>query len=137
MFHLVVLGLLSVSFQGAEAELTKLETQWNNAHLKGDADTLDKLFADELVVTVQGMPLMYKAQSLRITRSGIVKFKKYETTDVKIQVFGDAAVVTGLLARTRIRGEQQSEDKWRFTKTYVKRNGTWQVVAWHGSDAPK
>ncbi len=117
--------------------LTKLETKWNDAQLRGDADALGQLWADELVVTVQEMPVMNKAQSLKIVASGRVKFKQYETSEVKFDIFGDAAVVTGRLKRVRERQGKDVEDDWRFTKVYARREGKWQVVAWHGSQAAK
>jgi ketosteroid isomerase-like protein len=128
-------GIQQPSTLDPRAELVKLEDQWNRAHLRGDANSLNQLWADELVVTVQQMPLMDKGQALQIVRSGRVKFKRYDTTDVKISVFGDAAIATGELHRRREKQGQDIEDNWRFTKVYVRRGGKWQVVAWHGSQA--
>ncbi len=98
---------------------------------------LKQLWADELVVTVPEMPVMDKAMSARIVQSGRVKYKRYETSEVKINIFGDAAVVTGRLMRVREKQGKDIEDNWRFTKVYVQRDGKWQVVAWHGSQAAK
>ncbi len=120
-----------------QSELLKLETQWNEAHLRGDAAALERLWADELIVTVQEMPVMDKIQALAIVRSGRVKFKRYTTSELKVNVFGDSAVVTGHLNRVRERQGQEFEDNWRFTKVLVRRGGKWQVVAWHGSQAAK
>jgi ketosteroid isomerase-like protein len=80
---------------------------------------------------------MDKTQALKIVGSGRVKFKRYETSDVKINVFGDAAVVTGRLKRVREKQGNDVEDDWRFTKVYLRRDGKWQVVAWHGSQSAK
>jgi len=114
-----------------------LERQWNEAHLRGDAESLGRLWAEELVVTVQEMPVMNRAQALKIVASGRVRFKRYETSDLKVNVFGDAAVVTGRLKRVREKQGKDVEDDWRFTKVYLRRDGTWRVVAWHGSQATK
>ena len=37
-------------------ELHRLEAVWNDAHVKGDADALDKLWANDLLVTIAAMP---------------------------------------------------------------------------------
>ena len=114
-------------------ELTRLETVWNEAHLRGDAAALDRLWADDLFVTVPDMPVMNKQGSLAIWRTGRMKFDIYKTSDIRIRVYGDAALVTGQLERIRDSSSQKFEDDWRFTKVYVRRAGRWQVVAWHGS----
>jgi ketosteroid isomerase-like protein len=114
-------------------ELTRLETVWNEAHLRGDAQALDRLWAEDLFVTVPNMPVMNKEESMAIWRSGRMKFDVYKTSDLRIRVYGDAAVVTGQLERIRNSNNQAFEDDWRFTKVYVRRGSKWLVVTWHGS----
>lgn len=114
-------------------ELTRLERVWNDAYVRGDADALDNLCSDDLIVTMTDMQVLNKAVSIRIVRSGKVKFQRYQTSDIRIRVYGDAAVVTGRLERTRNAQGHQANDNWRFTKFYVRRDGKWQVVAWHAS----
>lgn len=114
-------------------ELTRLEKVWNDAHLQGDAAVLDKLWADDLFVTVPDMPVMNKEESLAVWKSGKMKFDIYKTSDIRIKVYGNSAVVTGQLVRIRDSNSKVFEDDWRFTKVYVRRSGRWQVVTWHGS----
>ena len=117
--------------------LSQLEGVWNEAHMKGDAKALDELWADDLVVTVPGMAPMTKTQSLAIWKSGKFKFERYQTSDVRIKVYGDAAVVTGHMQRARTMGDRKAEDDWLFTKFYVRAKGSWQVVAFHASVVPQ
>lgn len=114
-------------------ELTRLETVWNEAHLKGDAGALDKLWADDLFVTMPDMPPMNKEEALALWKAGKMKFDIYRTSDIRIKVYGTTAVVTGQLVRIRDATSTKFEDDWRFTKVYVRRRGRWQVVTWHGS----
>jgi hypothetical protein len=115
------------------SELLQLEKTWNDAHVRGDADVLDRLWGENLIVTVPGMQVMRKAQALAITRSGRVKFQRYETSDLEVAVFKDAVVVTGRVLRTRHVSDRDIEDDWRFTKVYVRQDNDWKVVAWHSS----
>jgi ketosteroid isomerase-like protein len=115
------------------AELERLESVWNDAHVRGDAEALDRLWADELTVTVPGMPMMTKADSIGVWRTGRLRFQRYETSDVRFQLFGDSAVVTGRVQRARNMNGRSVEEDWRFTKTYVRTQGAWRVVAWHAS----
>src|SRR2546430_8808765 len=49
------------------------------------------------------------------SRSGRMKFLHYATSDVHVRVYGNAAVVTGRLQRTRTLNGNEISDDWRFT----------------------
>lgn len=143
MHSILIAALLAVP-QGPPAiskdasaleELHRLETVWNEAHVKGDADALDKLWANDLIVTVASMPVMNKANSLAMVRSGKMPFLEYETSDIRVILLGTAALVTGRVQRVRSMGGKEVADDWRFTKVYVMSQGRWQVIAWHASPA--
>ena len=114
-------------------ELKRLEKVWNDAYVRADADALEQLCADDLVVTMTDMVVLNKESSIAILRSGKVKFQRYETSDLGIHVYDHAAVVTGRLQRTRSVQGREVNDEWRFTKVYIRRGGKWLVVAWHAS----
>lgn len=116
-------------------ELERLETVWNEAHEHGDADVLEKLWADDMEVAVPKMPILTKADALKFARSGRMKFLSYRTSDIRIRLYDNAAVVTGRLQRTRSMNGQEISDDWRFTKTYVREVGQWRVVSFHASEA--
>src|SRR2546430_15734142 len=63
------------------------------------------------------------------------KFLHYATSDVHVRVYGNAAVVTGRLQRTRTLNGNEISDDWRFTKTYVRETGKWAVVPFNPSKA--
>jgi len=136
---LIILALLQGPAVSKDAfdlkELQRLEAVWNDAHLKGDADALDQLWANDLVVTVAAMPIMNKADALAMVRSNRMPFSKYETSELNVRRFGDSAVVTGRLVRERSMNGKTMTDNWRFTKTYAMIAGRWRVVAWHASPA--
>ena len=117
----------------AVAALTQLETTWNQAHLQLDPAPLSAIFADDISVVVPGMPPMSKDQALAFLRSGRMKFDRYETSDIRVRPYGDAAVVTGRLQRSRTVNGQKVDDDWRFTKMYIRQGGAWKVVAFHAS----
>jgi len=74
-------------------ELMHLEDVWNQAHVAGDAEALDHLWADDLEVAVPHMAVMTRAEALGFALSGRMRFLSYETSDLHIRVYGDAAVV--------------------------------------------
>lgn len=139
MISLVAILALALPLQNHDTpdvkELLRLETVWNDAHQNGDADALNKLWADDLEVTVPKMPVMSKADVLGFAKSGRMKFERYQTSDVKVRVYGDAAVVSGRLQRTRTLNGKTLDDNWNFLKVYVRHGGRWQVVAFQASEA--
>lgn len=124
----------SAALQSADSlALIDLERVWNEAHLRGDVDALDRLWADELIVTVPAMRPMTKSEVIAFARSGRMVFQRYETTDLAVRVDGDAAVVTGRLIRSRALAGETVVDDWLFTKFYLRRAGHWRVAALHAS----
>jgi hypothetical protein len=116
-------------------ELQRLENVWNDAHEHGNADALVALWADDMEIAVPRMPVMSKEDAVKFARSGRMKFLRYQTSEIHIRVYSDAAVVTGRLQRTRSMNGQEISDDWRFTKTYIRQAGQWHVVAFHASEA--
>ena len=56
-----------------------------------------------------------------------------QPTDLWVRVYGDAAVLTGLVT-----GADTSAPRTRITKTFVRQQGKWLLAALHGSDiAPR
>ena len=137
---LIVLVLASpqaaVSRQAFDlTDLYRLEAVWNDAHVKGDADTLDTLWANDLILTIASMPAMTKADALAMVRSNRMPFTKYDTSELNVKRFADTALVTGRLHRERTMNSKNVVDEWRFSKFYVLSNGQWRVVHWHASPA--
>ena len=128
----IVLGQAADADQAA---LTRLEAEWNTAHVQGDADALGRIFADDLVVLVPGMRALTRTDSLAMFTGGRMKFDRYESSEPQFRVYGDTAIVTGRIRRTRTMAGKTMDDDWRFTKVYVRRGRTWQVVSFHASNA--
>jgi hypothetical protein len=80
------------------------------------------------------MAVMSKAEALSFSRSGRMKFLHYVTSDIRIRVYGETAVVNGRLQRTRSMNGKEISDDWRFTKAHVKQAQQWRVVSFHASE---
>ena len=117
-------------------ELERLEHEWNAAHIRGDSETLNRLWADDLEVAVPKMPVMKKAELIKFVDSGRMKFEHYETSDLNFRIYRESAVVTGKLQRKREINGRTVEDDWRFTKVYQRTVDGWRVVSFHASEAP-
>jgi Domain of unknown function (DUF4440) len=64
-----------------------------------------------------------------------MKFLGYQTSDIRVRVYDNSAVVTGRLLRTRSMNGHEIADDWRFTKMYIRHGQKWRVVAFHASEA--
>lgn len=115
----------------------ELENRWNEAHLRGDPESLADLWADDLSIIVPKMGPMDKGSSLRFWRTVPVRFTQYVSSDLSANELGNTAVVTGKLLRARDFGGRVATDTWLFTKVYARRDGKWRVVAFHASEAPQ
>jgi ketosteroid isomerase-like protein len=140
-FVVPLLSLLFVVVHAAsqpdtDHEFIRLERIWNQAHLQNDAATLDALWADDLTVMVPSMAAMNKVDALSFVKSGSMKFSRYETSGLKVRNFGDTAIVSGNLFRSRTLGGTVREDRWQFMKVYARRGGKWLVVAFTATEAP-
>jgi len=142
-FPMLILAALAATLSGhAQSthdadvrELQRLETVWNEAHERGDADALEALWADDIEVAVPKMPVMTRTDVAKFAHSGRMKFLSYRSSDIRVRVYDNAAVVTGRLQRTRSMNGQEVSDDWRFTKTYIRQAQKWRVVCFHASEA--
>lgn len=130
-------GIAQSSIERDTQELQRLETVWNEAHVNGDAASLEKLWADDLEVAVPHMPVLTRADVTKFARSGRMKFKVYRSSDLHIRVYDSAAVVSGRLQRIRTLGDKEVSDDWQFTKVYVRKDPQWRVVSFHASERPQ
>jgi ketosteroid isomerase-like protein len=135
----MLIGLLATfpalgqSQGAAEQELVKLENAWNSAYIKGDGAFLKQLYADEYDFTDSEGALYDKTTEISELVSGKTKITSANITDVKVHIYGDTAVVTGLNTLKGSYGGEDMSGPYRFTDVFVKRGGRWQVVASHSS----
>jgi ketosteroid isomerase-like protein len=119
-----------------EQELIKLENDWANAWVKHDVEFFERIEADDYTwISPQG-EVWTKSRDVAFVRYlDSVKdiTMSYVTTEVKVRVYGDAAVVTGLdtIKETNKGKEVNRQERW--TNTWIKRMGQWQCVAGHTS----
>jgi uncharacterized protein (TIGR02246 family) len=115
------------------AEIRALEAADNQAIFHGDAAAVEKMTSeDHTFITPRGM-LLTRAQMLEGVANGAFGNEYREVNDLRIRVYGDAAVVTGRTRLTRQEGGKDYSDAYRFTRVYVRQHGAWRAVAWQAS----
>ena len=126
------------------AELTKLLQDFLAGASKNDIAMHDRFWADELVYTSALGRRKGKADIMRELREETKTTPKpdegtavYTAEDVRIQQYGDTAVVAFRLVATTDKAGTKTVANYFNTGTFLKRNGKWQVVAWQATALPK
>jgi len=108
-------------------ELINLNQELIDALARGDTIVADRIYANEFVrITTKG-EVLTKAQvlsSLKAPKGG-VKIT-YESKDIQVFDYGNAAVLVYLSIRHTDDKGQKSEFLYRVTDTFVRRDGRWQ-----------
>jgi ketosteroid isomerase-like protein len=138
----IALWCLAAQAQNAKSssvadEIKKLEQQRNEAILKGDTATLDKLTSDDYANTTAQGKIEKKAEILDGFKSGKIKFDSRELSDLDVRVYGNTAVVTGQVNQKSTNNGADTSGQNRFTRVYVKQNGRWVSVANQATPIPK
>jgi ketosteroid isomerase-like protein len=115
-----------------EESLMQMEREWVEAAQKKDAATLDRILADDWVG--QGPTgTATKAQALAELKSGDNKLESITLGNMKVRVFGDAAVVTGSDDEKSSYKGKDTSGHYTWTDFFVKRQGRWQAAASQGT----
>jgi ketosteroid isomerase-like protein len=107
--------------------LQAMEKAWLNAEKNHDTATFETIVADDWIAINPDGKHQNKADRA-------AEIKASHTTsaamgDMKVRVFGDAAVVTGTDDENSMEDGKQSTDHYVWTDVFVKRNGKWRAVA--------
>jgi len=125
----------SASDSQAKTEVEKVFKKLQRAVFDSDINTLERIYADDYILTNRKGKTNTKAGRIAKLKSGELDYLEMQTTDVEIRVLGDTAVVTGqTVGKIRQQGNVVNLPPSRFTSTFVKRNGHWQVLARHACE---
>ena len=125
----VAAGLAAPQSSTVEDQIKKYEQDWARATVNQGAAAVDQYEADDIITTDPSGRVTDKAQDRMDLSSGDFKIQSMELSEIKVHVYGNAAVAAGT---NTLRGTYKGQDisgKYRFTDTWVNRNGKWQVVA--------
>jgi len=135
-YFLLVLGSVAAAAQQAdprESKLLVLEHLWNEAQVNRDASALEALVSSRFVNTEWDGDVSDKQRFLADIRDPLFKPSLASIQDVKMNFFGDTAVVTGTYHTKGTYQGKPYDHFGRFTDTWVLDMGKWQCVASHTS----
>jgi ketosteroid isomerase-like protein len=118
-----------------DAEVAQAGHAYDAAILAQDKVALAALFADEYIATNENGRVRNKHEDIAAMTSPNLNFTFVSSfnPEHRIRVYGNLAVETGrYTVKGSLKGSPFTEDG-RYTTTWVKRSGRWQIVADHSS----
>ena len=118
--------------------LLYMENDWNEARKRKDMAWFERNIADDATgVSSTTGAIQTKSQAIEAMRSDKSVIESIELLEPTVRVDGNAAVLTGI---NHLRGRDEQgkpfDRRVRFTGTYIKRDGRWQVWAFQGTLIP-
>jgi hypothetical protein len=111
-----------------ERTLLALENEWTRAVVARDVATFERLLAPGFVYT-ENNEVMSRNEVISSLTSGPDRVQWAGNEGMKVHEFGNTAVVTGILVlRGKSRGAAFTR-RYRYTDTWMLRDGKWQVIA--------
>src|SRR4051812_405416 len=138
--RLVVFALLMllIPFRPAEgqdepevARVRALEKKLIDSYRQRQVEVFASLLDDDFVITFEDGTLYGKTGYLSYSATSSIRVDVAETSELKIRIRGNTAILTGKYYE---RGEDKGkpyEDHDRFTDVWMKKDGKWRLIASH------
>jgi hypothetical protein len=137
---LLLFGCCEVAFTQGQAAPTndsdavrQTEKRFHQAFVAADTKAFDALLTHEFVWMHGTGEVATKQQLIESFRSGKASYKRDEIDNIKVTLYGTAAVVVGHNVRQLGRGEVLD---FNYTTTYVRQDGEWRIAVFHSSHCP-
>lgn len=107
-------------------------TKWADAVRSRDTKALDALFDEDLIVTAADGKTRGKTEELDALKpSPDVRVVSIINDDVKVRLFGQSAVATGLNRMRIVSGGKDVNFAFRYTAVFINKAERWQLAALH------
>jgi len=111
-----------------EQELRQMNDEWVKALVRGDADTLDRIMAEDFFFAYP-MEGDDKAQFISDVTSGNVRVEFLNRENVSVRIWGSTAVVTAKDSAKWFYGGRNFSGHYKIIHVYSQRDGRWQLVS--------
>lgn len=111
-----------------EQIVRQLNDDWVKAIVRGDAETLDRVMADDFLFTypLEGDD---KAQFIADVTSGNLKIQHINREQLSVRVFGNTAVLTARDSATWLYHGRELSGQYKIISVFIERAGRWQLCA--------
>src|SRR2546426_12286232 len=121
-----------------EKYILKLEEELTQTESRLDVAGLDRVYADDLMVTAPIGICVDKPAVMSEIRQAAEKaiIGRYDKDDLKVRAFGDTAVSSYRMTAWATVEGTEIKRALCITNVWMKRNGGWQIVARHTASLP-
>ena len=119
-----------------EQHVRQLNDEWVKAIVRADADTLDRILADDFCFTypLEGDD---KSQFIADVTSGDLKVAHISREQLSVRVFGTSAVLTARDSVTWLYHGRKMAGQYKIMGVYTERQGRWQLCAMQACPMPQ
>lgn len=117
-----------------EKEITTLEDELTHTEMRLDVGALDRVYADDIMVTAPIGLVVDKPAVMNEVRLAADKAKveSYDKNDLKVRAYGDNTAVTSYVIKAKATFEgTELNRQFCITNVWMKRDSGWQIVARH------
>lgn len=122
-----------------EKEIRKLEEDLTQTEMSLDVSGLDRIYADDIMVTAPVGICVDKPAVLTEVRQAAEKaiVGRYDKEDLKVRAYGDTAVSSYRMTAEATFEGTEIKRQLCITNVWMKRNERWQIVARHTASLPQ
>lgn len=114
-----------------EEELAAVASAWDRAMVENDAEAIGQYMTDDWTIIGSDGNVVDRATFLGLVETGKLTHDVMESHDLRIRVYGDAAVVTGrAVSGGKYEGHVFREVE-RWSCVFVRQGGKWKCVLTH------
>jgi ketosteroid isomerase-like protein len=117
----------------AEQELLQLNNRYDSALVNNNVAALDSLYADDFIYTTPDGEVRNKEQEITLIKKGELKLNWGKSEDVRVKVYDNAAVVTGIFRATGSFKNNPINIHERYSSFWIKKDKRWRMVAEQGN----
>src|SRR3989442_4675972 len=111
-----------------EQQIRQLNDEWVKALVRGDGETLNRIMADDFILTypLEGDD---KADFIGEVTSGDLKIEHLSRERVSVRAFGQTAILMARDAATWLYHGREISRQYKVIMIYTLRDGHWQLCA--------
>ena len=131
---LLLVASMSIMAKAADSsDLLEIDASWNELRLKSDVEGLDRLLADDWLLTHSDGRVQTKSDYLGELTNRARTNQEIANEDILLRTYGDTAVVTGVSVQSGTRDGEPWSGSFRFTRIWIHSESGWKMVASHSS----